>query len=281
MCMCVIIQSLCLYYIYSFHSFHSFHSFRMSIVVMRRKVRENHPRIAPISGHLAGGDGKTGVNDSNRAGFSINGGHRNLRGIGQIRMVGSGGWSGGGRGVGRFASGNSSWYFSANDPSIIKRSSRGNAAMIDMKYRWIKGAQYPRAWHKDIASATLDFRSQSDYIKKRAAAIVRCGTVKESAAPPYPCVTKVCDYFVGTGALKKKRVAWKPVTKTVTERVVSQGQYIEKGGLKSGRQNCLSLQEPNKFSHFPMYIRHQGCDVNYLRWQDAVAAGALPADYVG
>ena len=106
---------------------------------MRRKVRENHPRVAPISGHLAGGDGKTGVNESNRSGFSINGGHRNLRGIGQVRMVGSGGWSGGGRGVGRFASGNSSWYFSANDPSVVKRSSRGNAAMLDMKYRWIKG----------------------------------------------------------------------------------------------------------------------------------------------
>jgi hypothetical protein len=253
----------------------------MSIAVMRRKVRENHPRIAPISGHLTGGDGKPGVNDSNRAGFSINGGHRNLRGIGQVRMVGSGGWSGGGRGVGRFASGNSSWYFSVNDPSVIKRSSRGNAAMIDMKYRWIKGAQYPRVWHKDIASATLEVRSQSEYIKKRAATVVRCGTVKESAAPPYPCVTKVCDYFVGTGALKKKRVAWKPVTKTVTERVVSQSQYIEKGGLKNGRQNCLSLKEPNKYSHFPMYIRHVGCDVNYLRWQDAVSAGALPADYVG
>jgi hypothetical protein len=255
------------------------YKYNMSIAVMRRKVRENHPRVAPISGHLAGGDGKTGVNESNRLGFSINGGHRNLRGIGQVRMVGSGGWSGGGRGVGRFASGNSSWYFSANDPSIVKRSSRGNAAMIDMKYRWIKGAQYPRAWHKDIPSATLEVRSQSEYIKKRAAKVVRCGTVKETTANP--CVSKVCTVFVGTGALKKKRVKWQPVTKTVTERVVSQSQYIEKGGVTSGRRNCLSLDEPNKFTHFPMYIRHMGCDVNYLRWQHAVAAGALPANYVG
>jgi hypothetical protein len=246
----------------------------MSIVVMRRKVRENHPRVAPISGHLAG------VNDSNSAGFSINGGHRNLRGIGNMRMVGSGGWSGGGRGVGRFATGNSSWYFSVNDPTVIKRSSRGNAAMIDMKYRWIKGASYPRSWHKDIPSATLEVRSQSEYIKKRVAAVVRCGTVKVTA-PPDPCNVKVCKHFVGTGNLKKKRVAWKPVTKTVTDRVVSQSQYIEKGGLKSGRQNCLSLKEPNKYTHFPMYIRHVGCDVNYLRWQDAVAAGALPENYVG
>ena len=87
--------------------------------------------------------------------------------------------------------------------------------------------------------------------------------------------------FVGTGALKKKRVAWKPVTKTVTERVVSQSEYVEKGGLKSGRRNCLSLPEPNKYTHFPMYIRHMGCDVNYLTWQEAVAAGVLPAEYVG
>ena len=255
----------------------------MSIVVMRRKVRENHPRVAPISGHLPGGDGQTGVNDANRAGFSINGGHRNLRGIGQVRMVGSGGWSGGGRGVGRFASGNSSWYFSANDASVVKRSSRGNAAMINMKYRWIKGAQYPRVWHKDIPGATLEVRSQSDYIKKRAGEVVRCGTVKLTTAAN-PCSQAAgasCSYFVGTGALKKKRVRWLPVTKTVTERVVSQSEYIEKGGLKSGRRNCLSLPEPNKYTHFPMYIRHMGCDVNYLTWQEAVAAGALPAGYVG
>jgi len=258
----------------------------MSIVVMRRKVRENHPRVAPISGHLTGGDGKTGVNDSNRAGFSINGGHRNLRGIGQIRMVGSGGWSGGGRGAVRGGSGNSSWYFSANDPTVIKRSSRGNASMINMKYRWIKGAQYPRAWFKDIPSATLDARSQSDYIKKIATKTIAAGSVKVTA-PSYPCT--VCKFFVGTGPLKRKRVAWKPVTKTVTSRVVSQSEYIEKGGLKHGRSNCLPsismCKEPNKYTHFPMYIRHRGselgCQVNYLRWQDAVAAGALPANYVG
>ena len=177
----------------------------MSIAVMRRKVRENHPRVSPISGHLTGIDGKTGVNVSNRAGFSINGGHRNLRGIGNMRMVGSGGWSGGGRGVGRFASGNSSWYFSANDPKVIKRSSMSNSAMIDMKYRWIKGAQYPRSWHKDITSATLNVRSQSDYIKKRAATVIRCGTVKETTAPNH-CTVTVCKFFVGTGGLKKKRV---------------------------------------------------------------------------
>jgi hypothetical protein len=151
--------------------------------------------------------------------------------------------------------------------------------MINMKYRWIKGAQYPRAWHKDIPSATLDVKSQSDYIKKLASKVVRCGTVKIVS----PCTA--CKVFVGTGPLKRKRVAWKSVTKTVTERVVSQSQYIEKGGLKHGRRNCLSLPEPNKYTHFPMYIRHMGselgCQVNYLRWQDAVAAGALPANYVG
>ena len=152
--------------------------------------------------------------------------------------------------------------------------------MINMKYRWIKGAQYPRSWYKDIPSATLEVRSQSEYIKKRVAKVMRCATVKVTTQAN-PCIVKVCSVFVGTGALKKKRVAWKPVTKTVTERVVSQSEYVEKGGLKSGRRNCLSLPEPNKYTHFPMYIRHMGCDVNYLTWQEAVAAGALPADYVG
>ena len=146
--------------------------------------------------------------------------------------------------------------------------------MINMKYRWIKGAQYPRAWFKDIPSGTLEVRSQSDYIKKLAAKVVRCRDTDI-----IPCIN--CKTFVGTGALKRKRVAWKPITKTLPYNVVSQSEYVEKGGLKNGRRNCLSLDEPNKYSHFPMYIRHMGCDVNYLRWQDAVAAGVLPPNYVG
>ena len=254
----------------------------MSLVVMRRKARENNPRIAPISGHL-GASGKTGVGGVNGTGsgglgFSINGGIRNLRGIGVTRMVGSGGWSGGGRGVGRFANGNSSWYFSVNNPSIIKKSSKGNAAMIDMKYRWIKGSQYPRSWHKDIPSATLDVRSQSDYIKKRVQTVMRCRTIKKVAAVD-PCVsTKTCYHYVGNGGIKK-RVRWGPVTKDAPKNAMSQSEYIEKGSVQ--KRECLSLKEPNKFTHFPMYIRHRGCDVNYLTWQAAVAAKVLPDNYVG
>lgn len=253
----------------------------MSIVVMRRKVRENHPRVAPISGHL-GDSGITGAqnggSDGSRAGFSINGGIRNLRGIGAVRMVGSGGWSGGGRGVGRFAHGNSSWYFSVNNPSIIKRSSKGNSAMIDMKYRWIKGGQYPRSWHKDIASATLDVKSQSDYIKKRVQSVMKCATTK-TIAPVNPCADGVvCSHYVGNGGIKK-RVRWQPITKSAPKSAMSQSDYIEKGRVQA--RECLSLKEPNKFTHFPLYIRHIGCDVNYLTWQQAVAAKALPDNYVG
>jgi len=244
----------------------------MSIVVMRRKVRENHPRVAPISGHLSG------VRSGTPAGFSINGGARNLRGIGIIRMVGSGGWSGGGRGVGRFAHGNSSWYFSANNPAIIKRSSRGNSAMLNMKYRWVKGGQYPRSWHKDIPSATLEVRSQSDYIKKRVAKVMRCAS-KKPGATANPCIKSVCKYFVGIEKRTKKRVAWAPVTKDAPKNAMSQSEYVEKGRVQ--KRECLSLDEPNKFTHFPIYIRHKGCDINYLTWQAAVAARALPPNYVG
>jgi hypothetical protein len=60
---------------------------------------------------------------------------------------------------------------------------------------------------------------------------------------------------------------------------MSQSDYIEKGRVQA--RECLSLKEPNKFTHFPLYIRHIGCDVNYLTWQQAVAAKALPDNYVG
>jgi hypothetical protein len=254
----------------------------MSIVVMRRKVRENHPRVAPISGHL-GEFGKTGAvvgGNGSKTGFSINGGIRNLRGVGVIRMVGSGGWSGGGSGVQRLAHGNSSWYFSLNDPTVIKKSSKGNSAMIDMKYRWIKGGQYPRSWYKDINSASLVVRSQSDYIKKRVQSVMRCATTK-TIAPPNPCANVVCSHYVGNDGLKK-RVRWKPITKTAPNNAMSQSDYIEKGRVQ--KRECLSLKEPNKFTHFPLYFRHKSlfvCDVNYLTWQEAVAAKLLPDDYVG
>jgi len=249
----------------------------MSIVVMRRKVRENNPRVAPISGHISK-DWTTNpaAATSRGVGFSINGGIRNLRGIGVTRMVGSGGWSGGGRGVGRFARGNSSWYFSLNNPNIVKKSSRSNSAMIDMKYRWIKGT-YPNSWHKDIPSATLDVHSQSDYVKKLIAKVTRCATSKTNA-PINPCVPKVCEYYVGNGGTKK-RVRWKPVTKDAPKNSMSQSEYIEQGRVQ--KRECLSLNEPNKFTHFPIYIRHKGCDVNYITWQQAVSARVLPLDYVG
>jgi hypothetical protein len=260
----------------------------MSIVVMRRKVRENHPRVAPISGHLGEVGGGAGS-----AGFSINGGFRNLRGIGITRMIGSGGWSGGGRGAGRFAHGNSSWYFSANDSNVIKRSSRSNSAMIDMKYRWIKGGQYPHSWHKDIPSAAVPKKAQSDHIrlisqkaagfKPENALVDGCGnrtikTVEEAKLVVTNC--NPCRFFVGNGGIKK-RVQWRPITKGAPKNSLSQSDYIEKGSLMMGKRNCLSLNEPNKFTHFPIYIRHKGCDVNYLTWQAAVAARALPSNYVG
>ena len=172
-----------------------------------------------------------------------------------------------------------------NDPRILKRTGVSDATMRALKYRWIRGGTYPRVWHKDMGTAQVETGTQELHIKRvseRAAAFKPenalkdgCGksTVPALPAPGTPAC--VCLSKVGTAsALKhvKIRIVTKPGHSTVP-----QSHYLSGGGF--GRRECLPT--PDKKQPFPFTLAHNGCDVNYLRWQDAQAAGLLPTGYVG
>ena len=263
----------------------------MSLAVLKRKANESNPRISPISGSKHAPNG-----------FSLNGGYRNQGGVGQFRLIhgtnrtrfkgvepiGNGG-SGGKYTRVIYNSGTCS----ANDSSIVKLSSKSNAGMIDTKYKWINGGRYPRRWHKDIpgggSGGTGGVGSaaacQSEYIKRlaqKAAAFklssvgkTVCDENNPAAGVVAPALTTNCRcvYYIGD---KRKKITFKPITK-YQPTAMSQGEYIGKGGVY--KANCLPT--PANKVHFPMYMIHNGCDVVYHTWQEAVAAGRLPANYVG
>jgi hypothetical protein len=260
----------------------------MSLAVLKRKSERF--RNAPVS--------------STAAGFSLNGTLRNTTGFRLLSGTTRTPFKGPlprGHGTGPLNGkypliiSNTGSTVGINDSSIVKRSSVSDATMRDLKYRWIRGGTYPRVWHKEIASAHVETRTQRAYIKMISeegvpgargrkggaafkipgAALDACG---RNAVPPIPApgtAECACLRKVGSeSAIKHLRIR---ITTKPGQIVVSQGQYLTLGGV--GRRNCLPT--PPQMQPFPFPMAHNGCDVNYLRWQDAQAAGRLPANFVG
>ena len=254
----------------------------MSLVVLKRK--SDRFRNAQISSSLR--------STTPGVGFSLNGTLRNTSGFkllsGTNRTPFKGALPRGhGTCCGNYAIhvSNTGSAVAINDPLIVKRTNVSDATMRSLKYRWIRGGTYPRAWHKDMGTAHVETGTQYFQIKRvseRAAAFKPenattdgCGksTVPTLPAPGTPeCA---CLRKVGTAsAIKhlKIRIVAKPGHSTVP-----QSQYLSGGGI--GRRECLPT--PDTKRPFPFALAHNGCNVNYLLWQDAQAAGALPPGYVG
>ena len=148
----------------------------MSIVCMKRNSRHN-PRVDPISG-------------KGKDGFSLNGGHRNIGGVGRFRMV-SNTTRTPFRGNLPMGSGGSNGTYDTticnsgacctNDPDIIKPSSVNTSGMIQMRYerkwdstnetyicpRLILNSQYPYSWTQQGNSSYVSTNDQGLYIRKK------------------------------------------------------------------------------------------------------------------
>ena len=274
----------------------------MSLVTLKKKSRHNR-RIAPISGR--------GIN-----GFSLNGGHRNIGGIGQFRMIsnttrtpfrGTEPMGNGGRGGQYYNKPANSGSCCTNDNSIIKKSSLNTAGMIDTKYKWTKGT-YPNYWVQDDDNSYRVTRDQATYIKnltQQCGASVftnvqsngNCGTTVDSPNSDfiYSCSGNkgACSYYIGT-----RKYIRTPYVKNLNQPAKSQGQYISTGGVAI--RQCLPT--PVNKQPFPMKLHHAtptqlssyrigvpasststngvgGCQTNYLTWKEAKDAGALPQDW--
>jgi hypothetical protein len=274
----------------------------MSLVTLKKKSRNNR-RIAPISGR--GTDG-----------FSLNGGYRNIGSVGQFRMIsnttrtpfkGAFPMGNGGSGGKYYNKPANSGTCTANDNTIVKKSSLNTAGMIDTKYKWTKST-YPNYWVQEDDNSYSVTRDQSTYItnltQKYGGCLFtnvqsngKCGTTIDSpeSTYKYSCSGNkgACSYYIGT-----KKYIRTPYSKNLNQPAMSQGQYIKTGGVY--RKECLPT--PANKQPFPMNLHHSssnqlsgyriggasksssdngtsGCHVNYLTWQEAVADGALPNDW--
>jgi len=279
----------------------------MSLQTLKKKSRNNR-RFAPISGR-----GKDG--------FSLNGGYRNIGAVGQFRLIsnttrtpykGTEAMGNGGK-LGKYyttsnpGGGLKSGSCCTNDNKIIKKSSLNTNGMINTKYKWLHGT-YPNFWvQEDDTMSRSGTRDQSTYIKNltnQVGAIVftnvqssgNCGTTLPLDNDPPGmsgnCKGGVaCSYFIGT-----KKYIRKPYAKNFNQPAMSQGQYINTGGVY--KNNCLPT--PANKQPFPMKLNHNtrqpstklsntgtrtssttaiGCQINYNTWQDAYNAGVLPSDW--
>ena len=235
----------------------------MSMVAMKR----NSKRFTdPISGR-------------GRDGFSLVGGHRNIGAVGPTNLgrsvtrtpfrgnapMGHGGCCG--QYVVNVCNSGSCC---TNDPSIIKRTVKNTAGMLDNKYKWMSGV-YPNWWVQDTSPLNM---SQGMFIQKvKAEAAGLCGVVKADDAG-----------VVGSSCSSNSAVQWvrgiphcsKLLAKD-PKAAVSSSEYMAGGLLKN---KCLP--PPASKQPFPFtVVGGNNCQTSYDTWEEAQNDGALPANYVG
>jgi hypothetical protein len=262
----------------------------MSIVTLKRK--SDRFRNAKISSAASFPDASL----DRALGFSLNGTLRNTSGFrllsGTTRTPFRGALPRGyGTHFGQYNTSlttNSGSAVGINDPTVVKRSTVSDAAMRTLKYRWIRGGTYPRVWVKDMPTAHVPRRTQSERISALSQRVARfkpvnalvdgCGasTVPGPVVPgsaQCECIQRIA---LSRGSIPSKRIRL-VVKPNPAVRTVSQGEYMAGGRI--GRRECLPT--PATKQHFPFTLVHNGCDTNYMTWQEAQAAGALPAGYIG
>jgi hypothetical protein len=236
----------------------------MSIVVLKRNSRRFQ---APISGR--GHDG-----------FSLVGGYRNVGAVGQTNLaksvtrtrfrgnapMGHGGCCG----TYKISVCNSG-SCCTNDPSIIKSTVKNTKGAILKQYKWIHSA-YPRYWVKPDDSMPENY-SQGIYVKNLTAQYSNC-VVNKVDAGINDCdgnlQCRAASYHIGG-----KKYYRSFYSKDLNSRPTSCSQYVTAGLYKKN-----NLPTPPCLQSFPMNLSHNGCDVNYLTPQEAIAAGALPSDWM-
>lgn len=232
----------------------------MSIVALKKNSRRFQ---TPISGR--GHDG-----------FSLVGGHRNIGIVGNTNLaksvtrtrfrgnnpVGHGGC----QGKYKLYIFNSGSCFT-NDPFIIKSTVKNTKAAILKQYKWIHSA-YPRYWVKSNSSMSETF-SQGSYIKHLTSQYSNVVNNKNKVNN-MNSQCKATSYHIGGKKYYKSFYS-----KESNNRPISCSQYITTGLYKKN-----NLPTPSCLQSFPMNILRNGCDVNYFTPQEAIAATALPKDWM-
>lgn len=232
----------------------------MSIVALKRNSRRFQ---VPVSAN----------------GFALNGTRRNIGSVGQTNLaksvtrtrfrgalpMGNGGCCGS-----YPIQINNSGSCSANDPTIVKLSTKNTKGHIYESFKYpICDETCTTNWVKNMSG---DNNSQGIYIGNLIAATGACViSDTNSDMGIKPCVT---DCFPGNSHIGGKKHFVGAYTKDLGLNN-SASEYI-----RSQLKKTNGLPTPPCMQHFPMTLNHNGCDVNYLTPAQALADGALPPDWM-
>ena len=173
--------------------------------------------------------------------FSLTGGNRNVGVVGQTNLMRS-----------RTSCG-------TNDDSVIKGSTKNTLGHIYSAFKYPTSVDYPdcvnqpcpKIWVKNFSP---EDHSQGVHIKN---------LVSETAK----CPEKSSNLDAGS---KVMRIHY---TKDLNKDVSAE-EYMR---TKLMKNNCLPT--PKDREHFPMSLNNNGCNIEVLTPQQAIAAGLLPSDY--
>lgn len=241
----------------------------MSIVALKRNSRRFQQ---PISSN----------------GFSLNGGHRNIGQVGVTNLAksvtrtpfrGSLPMGHGGNNGNYVVNIANSGSCCLNDSSIVKTSTKNTKGYIYNAFKHPtcdngncdKGSQ--QNWVQDFSGENF---SQGGYIKNIVSANGSCVVEKDSSLlekMPLKCKESCSSGSYHIGGKKYYQTYY---TKTNGKGGITSGDYMRSLLQK---RNCLPT--PPQKQSFPLYINHNGCDVNAITPQEAIQKGLLPKDWTG
>ena len=283
----------------------------MSLATLKRKTNNGNPRNAPISGKGHLGFALNGTLRVPSMGKTTNLGRRQARTPfrGTEPMGHGGGW----RGrlnlprskVGTYER---ELHFSGlcctkNDDEIVKTSVKNNRGMIETRYMGTLHSAYnkdritydeagnpivpPINWVQPIDNEYQQHHTQGQYIMAKHAnndtvsnyvLYLENGPLegfKYSCNSGFPC-----SWFVGS----KKMIVGHgvsassggPYAKSLNGRgAISQSQYLQ-GAFMKYKNNLPTTLSKN---HFPMNVIRNGCDINAVTIEQAIAKGLMPKQH--
>ena len=280
----------------------------MSLATLKRKTNNGNPRNAPISGKGHLGFALNGTLRVPSMGKSTNLGRRQTRTPfrGTEPMGHGGGWRGRlNLPTSKVGTYERNLHFSGlcctkNDDEIVKTSVKNTKGMIETRYSGTLHSAYnkeritydeagnpivpPINWVQPIDNQYQQHHTQGQYIMAKHAnndSVSHYSLYLENGPLEgfkYSCNSGFpCSWFVGS----KKMIVGHgvsassggPYSKTLNGRgAISQGQYLQGPFIKYKNNLPTTLSKQS----FPMNVIRNGCDVNAITIEQAIAKGLMP-----
>ena len=283
----------------------------MSLATLKRKTNNGNPRNAPISGKGHLGFALNGTLRVPSMGNSTNLGRRQTRTPfrGTEPMGHGGGWRGRlNLPTSKVGTYERELHFSGlcctkNDDEIVKTSVKNTKGMIETRYSGTLHSAYnpdritydehgnpivpPINWVQPIDNGYQQHHTQGQYIMAKHAnndSVSHYSLYLENGpleGHKYSCNSGFpCSWFVGS----KKMIVGHgvsassggPYAKSLNGRgAISQSQYLQ-GAFMKYKNNLPTTLSKN---HFPMNVIRNGCDVNAITIEQAIAKGLMPKQH--